>query len=66
MHLGMLPTKQYLKILTVKEEISKFSNRYNIRANNHQNSLVTQLLDTSDQIRRLKRHYPLDLSTRFN
>ena len=33
-----------LKISTVKEEISKFSNRYNIRVNNHQNPLVTQLL----------------------
>ena len=42
-----------LKIPTVKEEISKFSNRYNIRINN-QNQLVTQLLDTKDQIRRLK------------
>ena len=55
-----------LEIPTVKEEISKFSNRYNIRVNNHQNPLVTRLLGTSDQIRRLERHYPLDLSTRFN
>ena len=55
-----------LKISTVKEEISKFSNRYNVRVNNHQNPLVTQFLDTSDQIRMRKRHYPLDLSTRFN
>ena len=55
-----------LKILTVKEEISKFSNRYNIRVNNHQNPLVTQLIDTTDQIRRLKRYYPLDLNIRFN
>ena len=37
-----------LKIPTIKEEISKFSNRYNIRVNNHQNPLVTQLIDTSD------------------
>ena len=29
-----------LKIPTVKEEASKFSNRYNIRVNNHQN-LIT-------------------------
>ena len=55
-----------LKISTVKEEISKFSNRYNVRVNNHQNPLVTQFLDTSDQIRMRKRHYTLDLSTRFN
>ena len=30
-----------LKISTVKEEISKFRNRYNIKVNNHQNPLVT-------------------------
>ena len=55
-----------LKIPTVKEEISKFSNRYNIRINNHQNPLVTQLLDTTDQVRRLRRYYPLDLNIRFS
>ena len=43
-----------LKIPIVKEGISKFSNRYNIRVNNHQNPLVTQLVDTMAQIRRLK------------
>ena len=54
-----------LKIPTVNERrISKFSNRYNIRINNHQNPPVTQLVDTTDQIRRLKRHYPLDLNIR--
>ena len=54
------------KIPTVEEEISKFSNKCNIRVNNHQNPLVTQLLDTTDQIRRLKGRYPLDRSIRFN
>ena len=44
-----------LKIPTVKEEIYKFRSRYNARVNNHHNPLVTQLLDTTDQIRRLKR-----------
>ena len=28
--------------------------------NNHHNPLVTQLLDTTDQIRRLERKYSLD------
>ena len=54
-----------LKIPTVKEEISKFSNRYNIRINNHQNPLVTQLLDTTDQIRTLKSHYPVTCTSIF-
>ena len=49
-----------LKIPTVKEEIYKFRSRYNARVNNHHDPLVTQLLDTTDQIRRLKRKYPLD------
>ena len=30
------------------------------KVNNHHNPLVTPLLDTTDQIRRLKRKYPLD------
>ena len=47
-----------LEIPTVKEEVSKFSNRYNTRINNYQNQLVIQLLDTTDQIRRLKRQLP--------
>ena len=53
-----------LKIPTVKEEIYKFRSRYNARVNNHHNPLVTQLLETTDQIRRLKRKYSLDWSIR--
>ena len=49
-----------LKIPTVKDEIYKSRSRYNARINNHHNPLVTQLLDTTDQIRRLKRKHPLD------
>ena len=41
-----LPTKQYnLKIPRVKEKICKFSDRYKIRINNHENPLITPLLD---------------------
>ena len=57
---------RHLEISTGEEEISKFRNKYNIRVNNQQNPLVTQLHDTMDQIRRLKRHYPFDLRIRFN
>ena len=49
-----------LKIPTAKDEIHKSRSRYNTIVNNHHNPLVTQLLDTTDQIRRLKRKYPLD------
>ena len=49
-----------LKLPTVKDEIHKSRSRYNARVNNHHNPLVTQLLETTDQICRLKRKYPLD------
>ena len=49
-----------LKIPSDKDKIHKSRSRYNTRVNNHHNPLVTQLLDTTNQIRRLKRKYPLD------
>ena len=49
-----------LKIPTVKDEIYKSRSRYSARVNNHHNPLVTLLLVTTDQFRRLKRKYPLD------
>ena len=49
-----------LKIPTVKDEIYRSRSRYNARVNNHHNPLVTQLLDMTDQIRRLKRKSALD------
>ena len=55
-----------LKIPIVKAEITKYSNRYSKRVSKHRNPLITKLLNTSDHIRRLKKHYLLDLSTRFN
>ena len=54
------------KIATVKEEIAKYSCRYSKRVNKHRNRLITGLLETTDHIRRLKRHYPLDLNDRFS
>ena len=48
------------KIPTVKDEIHKSRSRCNTRVNNYHNPLVIQLLDTTDQIRRLKRKYPPD------
>ena len=44
----------------LQDEIYKSRSRNNARVNNHHNPLVAQLLDTTDQIRRLKRKYPLD------
>ena len=49
-----------LKIPSVKDEIHKSRSRYSTRVNNHHNPIATQLLDTTHQICRLKRTYPLD------
>ena len=56
MHLGMLPTKQYIATLRYLQLKKKYPNSVIdiTEINNHQNPLVTQLLDTTDQIRRLK------------
>ena len=63
----MLSTKQYIATLRYPQLKKKYSNSViDIRVNNRQNPLATQLLDTTDQIRRLKRRYRLDLSIRFN
>ena len=48
------------KIPTIKDAIYKSRSRYNARDNNHHNPIVTQILHTTDQIRRLKRKYPLE------
>lgn len=49
----------------VKEEISKFSDNYLKRLENHKNYLALNLLDNSSTVYRLKRHNILDLSCRF-
>lgn len=53
------------KIPTVKEEISKTSNKYLTKLNNHPNFLAVNLLDNSEEIQRLKRHSVLELPYRF-
>lgn len=53
-----------LKILTVTEEIKKFSTRYLDRLSNHPNLLAINLLDETEELRRLKRIHVLDLPFR--
>lgn len=55
-----------LKIKTVREEIKSFYEKYQARLIVHPNNLATQLLENNDEIRRLKRFKPSDLSTRFD
>jgi hypothetical protein len=53
-----------LQIPTVKEEIRRYSSQYSPRLSTHPNCLVVNLMELPDN-RRLRRHLPNDLPTRF-
>jgi hypothetical protein len=56
--------RKNLQILTVKEEISRFSSHYNVRISVHPNELIASLTEPPIQ-RRLRRYWPHDLRVRF-
>jgi hypothetical protein len=56
--------RQDLQIPSVKEEIRRFSIQYSSRLQTHPNSLAVHLTERPEH-RRLKRHLPADLITRF-
>jgi hypothetical protein len=53
-----------LQIPTVKEEICRYSSQYSARLSAHPNDLIVNLIELPDN-RRLRRHLPNDLPTRF-
>jgi hypothetical protein len=53
-----------LQIPTVKEEIQRYSSQYSARLSAHSNDLIPNLMELPDS-RRLRRHLPDNLSTRF-
>jgi hypothetical protein len=53
-----------LQIPTVKEEIRRYSSQYSARLSTHPNDLIVNLIELPDN-RRLRRHLPDDLPTRF-
>jgi hypothetical protein len=53
-----------LQILTVKEEIRRYSSQYSARLSAHSNDLKVNPIGLPDN-RRLRRHLPNDLPTRF-
>jgi hypothetical protein len=55
----------YLKIPTIREEITKFSVKYRVKITTHPNELAPTLLEEEGS-RRLKRFKPTDLTTRFS
>jgi hypothetical protein len=53
-----------LQIPTVKEKIQRYRSQYSARLSAHPNGLIANLMELRDN-RRLRRHLPNDLSTRF-
>jgi hypothetical protein len=53
-----------LQIPTVKEEIRRYSSQYSARLSTHPNNLIVNLIELPDN-RRLRRHLPNNLPTRF-
>jgi hypothetical protein len=53
-----------LQIPTVKEEIRRYSSQYSDRLSAHPNYLIVNLIELPDN-RRLRRHLPNELPTRF-
>jgi hypothetical protein len=53
-----------LQTPTVKKEIRRYSSQYSARLSAHPNDLIVNLIELPDN-RRLRRHLPNDLSTRF-
>ena len=58
--------KSDLQVPTVRQEVKHYSATYRQRLDVHPNSLAKILFLSRTCNRRLKRHYPADLSTRFN
>jgi hypothetical protein len=53
-----------LQMPTVKEEIRRYSSQYSARLSAHPSNLTVNFIELSDN-RRLRRHLPNDLPTRF-
>jgi hypothetical protein len=53
-----------LQIPTVEEEIRRYSSQYSARLSAHPNDLIVNFVELPDN-RRLRRHLPNDLPTRF-
>jgi hypothetical protein len=65
-HGQFLPNRfqRILHLSAVKEEIRRYSSQYSARLSAHTNGLVVNLMELPDN-RRLRRHLPNDLPTRF-
>jgi hypothetical protein len=64
-YLPNMVLRQDLQITSVKEGIRRFSTQYRDRLYTHPNNLTVHLMASPDH-RRLRRHLPIDLPTRFH
>jgi hypothetical protein len=55
-----------LQVPTVRQAVRTYSVTYKQRLTDHPNRLASSLLQGPRNTRRLQRHYPEDLATRFN
>jgi hypothetical protein len=56
--------RRNLQMQTIKEEIRRYSSQYSAHLSAHPNDLIVNLIELPDN-RRLRRHLPNDLPTRF-
>lgn len=54
-----------LNLISVRDEIKNYSQKYENRLSAHPNDLAVKLLNTENDVRRLKKFKPADLSSRF-
>jgi len=57
--------KRDLQVLSVRQEVRSYSVTYRQSLDDHPNSLAKSLVQRTNHSRRLKRHYPANLGTRF-
>jgi hypothetical protein len=64
-YMSKMVLRQDLQIISVKEEIHRFGTQYKDRLYTHPNNLTIHLTVPLGH-RRMRRHLPIDLATRFN
>jgi len=64
-HVPNTEIKRDLQVLTVRQEVRFYSVAYRQSLDDHSNSLANSLFHRTNCNRRLKRHYPAGLATRF-
>jgi hypothetical protein len=64
-HVPNTVIRRDLETPAVKEELHRYRSQYSVRHSAHPSGLVVNLMGQPDNNRRLRRHLPNDLPTRF-